>query len=110
MLINIKINAHNSPIFISISASLRIYKQNAATETTLQNLNPYALYVAGNKNTLFTLWSISDQVTAEFITSFFSKLKAGVEQIKALAETKREFIIKSTHRIQSNGTQRRKSN
>jgi len=55
---------------------------------------PYALYVAGNKNTLFTLWSISDQVTAEFITSFFSKLKAGIEQIKALAATKREFIKK----------------
>jgi CHAT domain-containing protein len=55
---------------------------------------PYALYVAGNKNTLFTLWSISDQITVEFVTSFFSKLKAGVEQIKALAATKREFIKK----------------
>jgi CHAT domain-containing protein len=34
---------------------------------------PYALYVAGNKNTVLTLWSISDKVTAEFITSFFTK-------------------------------------
>jgi len=28
---------------------------------------PYALYVAGNKNTILTLWSISDEVTVEFI-------------------------------------------
>ncbi|TGO02835.1 hypothetical protein PN36_18210 [Candidatus Thiomargarita nelsonii] len=53
---------------------------------------PYAFYVAGNKNTVLTLWSISDKVTAEFITSFFRKLKAGVGQVKALTATKREFI------------------
>ncbi|MDM8561399.1 CHAT domain-containing tetratricopeptide repeat protein [Candidatus Parabeggiatoa sp. HSG14] len=53
---------------------------------------PYALYVAGNKNTILTLWSISDNVTAEFITSFFAKLKAGVGQVKALTATKREFL------------------
>jgi CHAT domain-containing protein len=45
---------------------------------------PYALYVAGNKNTVLTLWSISDKVTAKFITSFFTKLKAGVGQVKAM--------------------------
>jgi CHAT domain-containing protein len=55
---------------------------------------PYALYVAGNKNTILTLWSISDKVTAEFITSFFRKLKAGRGQIEALTATKREFINK----------------
>jgi CHAT domain-containing protein len=53
---------------------------------------PYALYVAGNKNTVLTLWSISDGVTTEFIKSFFSKLKAGVGQVKALTATKREFL------------------
>ncbi|KHD05686.1 hypothetical protein PN36_18275 [Candidatus Thiomargarita nelsonii] len=53
---------------------------------------PYALYVAGNKNTLLTLWAISDEVTAEFITRFFRKLKAGVGQVKALTATKREFL------------------
>ena len=53
---------------------------------------PYALYVAGNKNTILTLWSISDDITVEFITSFFTKIKAGVGQVKALAATKREFI------------------
>ncbi len=55
---------------------------------------PYALYVAGNKNTLLTLWSINDDKTAEFITSFFTKLKAGQGQIDALTATKREFINK----------------
>jgi len=55
---------------------------------------PYALYVAGNKNTILTLWSISDEVTTEFITSFFVKLKAGVGQVEALTATKREFLRK----------------
>jgi CHAT domain-containing protein len=55
---------------------------------------PYAFYVAGNKNTLLTLWSISDEVTAKFIARFFRKLKKGVGQIEALTATKREFIKK----------------
>jgi CHAT domain-containing protein len=55
---------------------------------------PYALYVAGNKNTILTLWSISDEVTVEFIKRFFIKLKAGVPQVEALTATKREFIEK----------------
>jgi len=55
---------------------------------------PYAFYVAGNKNTLLTLWAVSDKVTAEFIVSFFKKLKAGQGQIEALTATKRQFIKK----------------
>lgn len=55
---------------------------------------PYALYVAGNKNTVLTLWSISDKLTAEFMASFFRKLKAGKGQVEALTATKREFIKK----------------
>jgi CHAT domain-containing protein len=54
----------------------------------------YALYVAGNKNTILTLWSISDEVTVEFIKRFFVKLKAGVGQVEALTATKREFLKK----------------
>jgi len=53
---------------------------------------PYALYVAGNKNTLMTLWNVDDYGTAEFIKRFFTKLKQGMDQVKALAETKREFL------------------
>jgi CHAT domain-containing protein len=55
---------------------------------------PYAFYVAGNKNTILTLWSISDKVTTEFVTSFFAKLKAGMGQVDALTATKREFLKK----------------
>jgi CHAT domain-containing protein/uncharacterized protein YqgQ len=55
---------------------------------------PYAFYVAGNKNTILTLWKISDDITTGFITSFFAKLKAGVGQIEALTATKREFLKK----------------
>ncbi len=56
---------------------------------------PYAFFVAGNKNTILTLWSISDEVTVKFITSFFKKLKEGnMGQIEALTATKREFIEK----------------
>ena len=53
---------------------------------------PYALYVAGNKNTLLTLWSVLDDSTADFMTSFFKKLKHGMSQIDALSATKREFL------------------
>jgi len=55
---------------------------------------PYALYVAGNKNTILTLWSISDKVTAAFVRSFFAKLKAGMGQVEALTATKRAFLNK----------------
>ena len=53
---------------------------------------PYALYVAGNMNTVLSLWPVVDESTAEFMTSFFGKLKAGVPQVKALNDTKREFL------------------
>jgi len=53
---------------------------------------PYAFYVAGNKNTLMTLWSVADKSTAEFVKRFFSKLNKGQSQINALTETKREFL------------------
>lgn len=53
---------------------------------------PYAFYVAGNKNTLMTLWSVVDETTAEFVKRFFRKLNNGQSQIDALTETKREFL------------------
>jgi CHAT domain-containing protein len=53
---------------------------------------PYAFYVAGNKNTLMTLWSVVDKSTAEFVKRFFSKLNNGQSQIDALTATKREFL------------------
>ena len=52
---------------------------------------PYALFVAGNKNTLLSLWPVDDDATAEFMRRFFTKLKAGTSQPDALRQTKQEF-------------------
>ena len=53
---------------------------------------PYALFVAGNKNTLLSLWPVDDEATAEFMRRFFTKIKAGVLQPDALRQTKQEFM------------------
>jgi CHAT domain-containing protein len=53
---------------------------------------PYALYLAGNKNTLMTLWKVDDAITAEFMRRFFTKLNNGTSHIQSLIETKREFM------------------
>ncbi len=52
----------------------------------------YALYVAGNKNTVLSLWPVVDESTALFMTRFFERLKSGMPQTQALGETKREFL------------------
>ncbi|HML88996.1 MAG TPA: CHAT domain-containing protein [Methylomusa anaerophila] len=53
----------------------------------------YVLYVAGNKNTVATLWkTLDDDSAVEFSKSFFAKLMTGQDQVRALNETKREFI------------------
>ena len=53
---------------------------------------PYALFIAGNKNTLLSLWPVDDDATAEFMSRFFAKLKAGQVQPEALSQTKLEFM------------------
>lgn len=53
---------------------------------------PYALFVAGNINTVVTLWPVADQSTARFVQRFFARLRAGQGHAAALAETKREFL------------------
>jgi CHAT domain-containing protein/exonuclease VII small subunit len=60
---------------------------------------PYAFYVAGNKNTLMTLWNVADDSTAEFMSRFFKKLKNGKGHIDALTETKREFLQIEKYRL-----------
>jgi CHAT domain-containing protein len=52
---------------------------------------PYALFVAGNRNSLLTLWPVADQSTAVFVERFFALLRAGRSQGEALAAVKREF-------------------
>ncbi len=61
----------------------------------------YALYVAGNANTVATLWPVDDKRSARFVTVFLARLpelertnpRHAVAQ--ALAETKREFLDSS---------------
>ena len=53
---------------------------------------PYALFVAGNRNTVLSLWPVYDDSTAAFMALFFAKLKAGMTHSAALSETKREFL------------------
>ena len=53
---------------------------------------PFALFVAGNVNTILSLWPVDDEGTAAFVTSLFGKLKAGQGASQALANTKREFL------------------
>jgi hypothetical protein len=68
---------------------------------------PYALFVAGNKNTLLSLWPVDDEATAEFMRRFFTKIKAGISQPDALRQTKQEFMKHLTEtipcRIQGSG-------
>lgn len=52
----------------------------------------YALFVAGNANTLATLWPVADRETALFVTRFFARVRRGMPHAQALSETKREFM------------------
>lgn len=52
---------------------------------------PYALYVAGNRDTLLSLWQVSDEGTSVFMKRFWGKVKNGETHAQALAETKLEF-------------------
>ena len=53
---------------------------------------PYALTVAGNKDTVMSLWKVNDEATAEFTSAVFEKLSKGKSEVSALNETKREFL------------------
>jgi CHAT domain-containing protein len=52
---------------------------------------PFALFVAGSRKTILTLWPVADEATAQFIARLFAKLKRGIAPAQALAATKREF-------------------
>lgn len=53
---------------------------------------PYALTVAGNKDTVMSLWKVDDEATAEFTSAVFEKLSNGKSEVASLNETKREFL------------------
>ena len=52
---------------------------------------PFAMFVAGNVNTVLSLWPVEDRAAADFVTAFFEKVRAGQNATQALAATKREF-------------------
>jgi len=54
---------------------------------------PFALYVAGNRNTLLSLWPVVDESTAEFMGELFRRLRAGEGQVAALNAVKRGFLL-----------------
>ena len=53
---------------------------------------PFALFVAGNVNTILSLWPVDDEATAIFMETFFKKLKSGESTTDALKNTKQNFI------------------
>ncbi len=53
---------------------------------------PFALFVAGNVNTILSLWPVDDEATAIFMETFFKKLKSGESTTDALKNTKHNFI------------------
>ena len=52
---------------------------------------PFALFVAGNRNAVLSLWPVYDEGTAEFMRRFFARVHAGQAHADALAATKREL-------------------
>jgi CHAT domain-containing protein/tetratricopeptide (TPR) repeat protein len=53
---------------------------------------PFALFVAGNVNTVLSLWPVDDAATALFMETFFKKLKSGETTADALKHTKQNFM------------------
>ena len=53
---------------------------------------PFALFVAGNRNALLTLWPVNDASTAELMRLFFVRVRAGATHADALAQAKRALV------------------
>ena len=56
---------------------------------------PYAMFVAGNRATILTLWRIDDEATTAFVTEVFRRVRAGARPSSALAAAKRSFVMQS---------------
>ena len=52
---------------------------------------PFALHLAGNHNTVLSLWTLNDPLTAKFVEQLFARVRAGADHVSALAQTKRAF-------------------
>lgn len=53
---------------------------------------PYAFFMAGNRNTLMSLWPVDDAGTAVFIPEFMRRVREGQDAVAALNDTKRAFL------------------
>jgi CHAT domain-containing protein len=53
---------------------------------------PYALFVAGNRSAILTLWKVVDETSARFVSRLFARIAAGTTPAAALARTKQEFL------------------
>jgi CHAT domain-containing protein len=56
---------------------------------------PYALFVAGNRSTVLTLWRIDDSATTTFVAQMFRRVRDGATPSAALAATKRAFATRA---------------
>lgn len=52
---------------------------------------PYAFFMAGNINTLMSLWPVDDEGTATLIPAFMKQIRQGEDHVTALNNTKRAF-------------------
>lgn len=52
---------------------------------------PYAFFMAGNINTLMSLWPVDDEGTATFMPALMQRIQKGEDQITALNNIKRAF-------------------
>lgn len=57
---------------------------------------PYAFMLAGNTNTMMSLWPVDDAGAALFMPTFMKHARAGLDLVAALNATKREFAA-GTH-------------
>lgn len=60
---------------------------------------PFALFAAGNVNTLISLWPVFDDVTPKLMEKFFARLIGGHSAASALSATKREMAADPNPRI-----------
>lgn len=52
---------------------------------------PYAFMLAGNTNTVMSLWPVDDAGTAAFMPAFMTNARSGLDLVTALNATKRDF-------------------
>lgn len=53
---------------------------------------PHAFLAAGARGVVVSLWPVADRSAAEFMTSFYRKLGAGVPPADALRQVRRDFL------------------